>query len=531
MLRFTGCHTVAVLALILTAFGAGSAFAGPLLYYSYDSPDDATDNVITDNSGNGRDAFVTVHDAATALVDVDVPAALSASSDQSLALTEDADGDGVQMGRVITPGELNFNTQSWTAATWYQRSTSTGNDMIIHIGNGDGFGGDNELYVYQPGGSSTLRLEHYNPQDISINAGTYATGAWHHVAVVHDADADVVRFYVDGVLAGSDTSFNLNMDQTKPLHFGGQNATSGVGFKNRGLDGKLDDSAVWSSALSAFAIESLVNGNLDPNAVPTQRSTGLFLYYSFESPDVHTDSQATDNSGNGRTATLSQFGTGTATYVNDSPAGILGSKSLQLTGVDNTNAAQLSRAISTSELNFSSENWTFASWYKTSDTGVNMLMHIGDGDGFGSENELYLNAHGGQIDFQHYKGDGLQDINLFKSGLDTAQWHHAVVTYDAGTNTFMFYIDGELIGSDSDAVLAMNQGTAFRIGVANATHSRDFTGLVDEVGLWTRTLNLAQVRDLYTGAQLTFSVVPEPATVVMLPLAAAAILMRRRRAG
>ena len=517
-------------ALLAAAFCTSSAQAGPFLYYSYDTPDDATDGMVTDNSGNGRDGTVNTYDSGTAIVDGDVPAGIV--SDQSLALTEDADGDGARVDRTISSGDLNFNADSWTVATWYQRNDTDNRDFILHVGAGDGFGGENELYIYQESGSDNVTLQHVSGgNDINISTAAGPAGSWHHVTAVHDADSSVVRFYVDGALAGTDSSFNFNMSQSSPVIFGGQNATSGAGFANRNLDGKLDDSAIWSSALSTFAVESLANGNLDPNAVPTKRSPDLFLYYSFEAPDVATDGSATDNSGNGRTGNLTEYGAGTATYVNDSPTGILGSQSLQLDVTDNANAAQLNRSISTSDLNFSAEDWTFASWYKTTDTGTNMLMHIGTGDGFGTDNELYLNVSGGTIDFVHYYGSSAFDVDLSKSGLDTAEWHHAVVAFDADTDTFMFYVDGELVGAASSSTLNMDQSTAFRIGgQAAGSHSRDFNGLIDDAALWSRTLSEFEIGQLYSGAQLAYSVIPEPGTLVMLPLAAGALLMRRRRA-
>ena len=87
---------------------------------------------------------------------------------------------------------------------------------------------------------------------------------------------------------------------------------------------------------------------------------------------------------------------------------------------------------------------------------------------------------------------------------DGTTWHHVVCTYTTNNGPIKIYIDGTLAETD-----AVTQGTIsytnveyFGIGarvnrVVGHGDPEHWKGLIDEVGVWSRTLTQAEVTDLY----------------------------------
>jgi autotransporter-associated beta strand protein len=128
--------------------------------------------------------------------------------------------------------------------------------MIWHLNTGDGFGSGEELYLMARG-TSTLTLHHYPGPDVNIESTAAAPGVWHHFAVVRSGTT--MSLYLNGILVGSDTSFTLATAQVPPLIFGGHTDVSAT-FAPRWFDGKLDELAVFNTALAPAEITTLFNG-------------------------------------------------------------------------------------------------------------------------------------------------------------------------------------------------------------------------------------------------------------------------------
>lgn len=75
-------------------------------------------------------------------------------------------------------------------------------------------------------------------------------------------------------------------------------------------------------------------------------------------------------------------------------------------------------------------------------------------------------------------------------------WHMVTITHD--TSFDKVYVDGNLIRNDSSGTLTNNRDTFF-IG-NNEANSTTFDGIIDEVGIWNRTLNSTEIALLYTSA-------------------------------
>jgi len=230
-----------------------------LFAYDFDPPDASAATVVPDVSGNRRDGTNDFAGTGVASIVTDQPASLGGQGGRSIDLVEDGT-NAARVQRLVSTGELNFNTQDWTITGWFKRRDLGNDDFVVHLSNGDGFGSNDELYLNCPSGQATARLQHFNAaggaNDVDITKSGVAEGTWHHFAIVRGGTT--LSLYIDGALAGSNSSFTLALLQTSPVVFGGHSDPT---FQpGRWFDGRLDDCAVLTAALSAAEIATLAGG-------------------------------------------------------------------------------------------------------------------------------------------------------------------------------------------------------------------------------------------------------------------------------
>ena len=89
------------------------------------------------------------------------------------------------------------------------------------------------------------------------------------------------------------------------------------------------------------------------------------------------------------------------------------------------------------------------------------------------------------------------------SGLFDSNWHLCV--FDRSGSTANMYIDNGSAISSTDAEWANPLNTLFKIGASYNTNANPYTGLLDEMGLWTRILTSGERTELYnSGAGITY---------------------------
>ncbi len=230
-----------------------------LLYYDMEQASVVNGGTIRDASGHGRDGTLDVAGTGFAALTNSTPAPIVSS--QSLLLCERGNLNGARISRQVHTNEFSFNDQNWTFSGWFWRAALTNDDFLFYLGNGDGFGSNEELHLFGASGSTALQLQHFigaNTTDIDLSAGEASLGAWHHVAITFartNTASGVMSLYLDGMLKGMDGSFTLRLDQTVPVIFGGhQNPGYAV---TRWFNGMLDDVAVFDATLSSNEVAAL----------------------------------------------------------------------------------------------------------------------------------------------------------------------------------------------------------------------------------------------------------------------------------
>jgi hypothetical protein len=219
------------------------------------------------------------------------------------------------------------------------------------------------------------------------------------------------------------------------------------------------------------------------------------------------DANAADQSGNGVATSINSA-------VTFNSAGIAGNAArISNSGGENTNSA--SYIITNNELSIGTSDFSVSVWVNGgSDFSVNQTdgtilsnkdWNSGGNDGWviargsagtgGGWQWNFDSAAAGRVDF---------DPPVADSFIEDSEWHHIAVTHDRDGDA-VFYFDGGPIGTrdiSGHAAASIDTGLPTGVGVDGARGDpwdAFINGLVDEVGIWDRALNGAEVQAIYDG--------------------------------
>lgn len=201
-------------------------------------------------------------------------------------------------------------------------------------------------------------------------------------------------------------------------------------------------------------------------------TTGLVAYWNFE---------------NGSTLGTPFYGTLNLSN-NGSPAytatgGNASSRGLSLNGSSYLEASSYPTSLN------GNNPYTIAAWFKSSQGNYGGILGYGS-TGTCLGNNLRLN--GATNLYTYWYGC---DFNSTTVANFLNSWHHVAVTYDGTTHKF--YYDGSFLNSGTGYTRATT-GTRFYLG--RTVDDIPFTGVLDDVAIYTRALSAADVLDLKNGA-------------------------------
>jgi hypothetical protein len=197
--------------------------------------DEGTGTTAKDSSGNGNDGTLTNGPLWSSTV--------NATTTYSNLYSLDFDGTN---DYVNLPSGVGLNSQG-TVSLWAKFDNTTGPGHLW-VDRQDG-NNENRLLVQ----SDSIIFTGYDNSayQYSLNSSV-TTGTWYNIiGVFQDNDA---RLYVDGVLAGSDTSVNMDSythNETRLGHY----SLAGDYF-----NGLMDDVRIYNKALTASEVSNLANG-------------------------------------------------------------------------------------------------------------------------------------------------------------------------------------------------------------------------------------------------------------------------------
>jgi len=224
---------------------------------------------------------------------------------------------------------------------------------------------------------------------------------------------------------------------------------------------------MWKKRLCLVAIAALA---LAGGTATGDVITGLEGYWPF-------DGDAQDFSGNDRHGTL----IADAHFVND---GVHGG-ALELDGTDDHVSVDGYKGIM-------GPPWTLACWIQTT-AGAEPEMLSWGSEGGGLKVEFRLDA--GRVRIEHGNGN-----NRSETIVNDGQWHHVAAVLPEGglMEDVQFYVDGEpggtfQVGNGTNPFITA-VGIDLNIGRSGPRADRNFTGLIDEVRIYSRELSQDEVR-------------------------------------
>ena len=150
--------------------------------------------------------------------------------------------------------------------------------------------------------------------------------------------------------------------------------------------------------------------------------------------------------------------------------------------------------VSIGDLDLNS-NFSINAWIKLESLGGRrIVIDKRTSDGVDSQTNFQIEVNDNCADTPEFNvGDGFVCSN---DTLNTGEWYMITGVYDYSTTNISIFVNGVYIDSDT-GTRVLNDGDA-RIGWWDKTLlSSSFDGVIDELGIWTRTLSHSEIEDLY----------------------------------
>lgn len=397
---------------------------------------------------------------------------------------------------------LDISTISWSC--WVYRANTTSYFPIWNKTSGNGI----TFRINQT--TNTLVIEKQGISTIATSSGTVGATTLTHVAATFDNTTGAYAFYINGVLSGSGTA------STQSFSWGGDRSIGNDG--SLWANGTLDELAVWSRVLTAAEVTELYNsGNgtqhlMDGGDIRTYASDGT-TQYAREivsckrlQRGLVASWKLDESSGNAADST------GAVTLTNNNSVGF--GAGLINNGADFGASNSSKNFTSAEKLGIGNGALTVSAWVKPSSypssdadpTPPGRFNVFGVSDsGPGISYFLHISNVSGTIECIFGRWRNSVAINAARVVFTppTTSFTHLVGTYD-GT-TVKMYVNA---GTPATAAASGNgsggpNGTA--IG-SNHSSQAYFSGMIDEVHVWSRALSPQEITGLYnagTGTALT----------------------------
>lgn len=304
--------------------------------------------------------------------------------------------------------------------------------------------------------------------------------SWYHAVLVHNATG--LGVWINGVLVSSSSDSFSAPSNNANITIG---ADSNSGVVDYWLNGTIDELGLWNRSLTPAEITKIYNYGAGLTYVPTPTwkaglNTGLTHYWNFNEPS---GTIAEDKVG---TYNFSLVGAGFDSGRVGNAITCDGSDYANFTGMNGIDG----------------KNWSFSYWVKpTTNTNWAVLL---SGRGDWALTDYYIAL----------RGSGIAHTDaLMKAGviaeipyvIPTTDWTHLIWTSDGSRN--YIYVNGVMTNNVTNTYdWSANTGMQLCSYSASEGDWRQFyNGKIDELGIWSRTLNSSEVLDLYnSGAGMTY---------------------------
>jgi hypothetical protein len=401
--------------------------------------------------------------------------------------------------RPVDDAVYDFGASDFTVQVWVNfRDTSREQTLVEKFSDTNGPG-----WTLTKSPDNSFEFYAAPSADLTSGIQTIATGVWHHLLVRRSGTN--FKMFFDGKSIATQRNSTPITDTTYPLLVGKRNETDGRPFD---VDGRIDEVAIWSQALSNAQISSLYNNGAGSTAASVP--TGLIGYWPF-------DGTPADASGGHRDLNL--------TNNPGFAAGLFGQS------LDLHYGEYATRPASEPFFDFAGQPFSLQAWIKMTpgdEKGAVILAKHESGHLNGYF--LFANKHNpnqGQLDKAgFYASSPIGNDAISTTSVNDGQWHQIVGVYTPSGNS-QIYVDGVLQGSQTAQPL-FNNLVPLTVG-ALPNGSLYFNGQIDEVAVWDQALSATDIAALYNGGagKSLLTLAPGPAAAPAAAAAAPAPAARR----
>ena len=192
------------------------------------------------------------------------------------------------------------------------------------------------------------------------------------------------------------------------------------------------------------------------------------------------------------------------------PADSVGSNTLTNNGTVTYVAAKInnganlaiasSQFLSRASQSFNSTAGTISAWVKlTSQPSVAgySFCIFSTSPNTGAEGVDFLMSSDATPVIRVYFGNAAGGVASHTTALTNGVWYHMVATWTTARKDI--YLDGTLVGSNTNAQTQTAGSTTAYVGNQSAAPTRYADMVVDEMGIWSRAITAAEVTELYNG--------------------------------
>ena len=316
-------------------------------------------------------------------------------------------------------------------------------------------------YGYSSAGAVTLRSSNDDFTSASKN-GVINTNEWHHFVFMRINSN--LKIFLDGQLIASRAVELENMVNNYPLRFGAnQDFTNSQNFI-----GDMDEVRFYNRALCDAEVVQLFSAETPPTIVDL--STGLMAYYPFSG-------NGNDASGNGNHAVAMNGPTLIPDRNNQA------NSAYQFDGIDDYLTAPYSATLNSIAY---AGDFSFCAWVKTD--GHYFVFCKPDG------NELHYRMYG----FLAYILTQIDNHSAELSiNINSNEWTFIACVKNG--NSIRFYKNGISLGEANISTYnyVINPNTPLEIGRDAHGPVEYMNGALDEIRIYNRALNEAEIKELY----------------------------------
>ena len=410
--------------------------------------DDATDNVITDASGNNHHGTLisgTIVEGRGGLGALDFNA-----GNDSVSLPASAFAT-VSNQITVSMWVWGDTTQALADTVFYALNAGDQKALNIHLPWSTG------SIIWDAGYETTYDRLSYS----EASASDYS-GRWNLWTFTKDASVGTMKMYLNGEKVAEQSDVSAAMDNITDAYLG-----SGPGV--RSYDGKVDDVQLFDMALSDDQIAAMYQSY--------QEARGLKAYWPL---DDATGIVVKDHSGQGHDGSLisGAWSTGKSNGAIDL----------------NGNSDLITLPVSAFENvtdQFSISFWAYGE-------AANPHRHaiIRASGQSGTIFNIYLPWNGTTILWD--AGDRLTWDDDSYPEYFAGRWNHWVFTKDANTGNMDIYVNGTHLANGTGKTSSVEGVTSAYLGSVNASGGFAYNGLIDEVKIYNVSLSLSEVSELYT---------------------------------